>query len=69
MEKKVEATTEFDMLPPPEKPRVVQVVSFNGIMAILTSDGRLFKQVDDNSKLGQPFGPHFRWVEVALPSV
>lgn len=63
-----EATSEFDMLPVPEKPRAVQVVSLNGFLAVLMSDGRLYERVDDNSKVGQPFGPHWKWREVNLPS-
>ena len=64
---RIEATSEFDMIPVPPRPRAIQLTNINGILAVLMSDGRLFKQVDDNTKIGQPHGPHFRWQEVALP--
>ncbi len=64
--KLVEDAGEFDMIPS-SKPRIVQLVSLNGYLAVLMSDGRLMQRFDDNTKIGQPHGPHFAWREIAGP--
>lgn len=65
--KPIEATAEFDMLPVPEKPRTIQLMGSNGFLFALMSDGRIMERVADNSKLGQPGGPHWAWAEIKGP--
>lgn len=67
--KAVEATSEFDMLPAPSRPRVVQMHFIGGAHTVLMSDGRMFERVGDPSKASQPFGPHWTWKEIKGPEV